>query len=125
MTKGMVRPQTGRFSKDVPRASIRREFPLTLTLNLSESGRGFGHGWVPRDQLVHAGYLQYGFNMLVGTGQSQLSPPLLLPPLWLDGPFQLLALPANRDSARYFQHNNVRRQVLGLNLQHKQVLSDV
>jgi hypothetical protein len=37
----------------------------------------------------------------------------------------LLALPANRDSARYFQHNNVRRQVLGLNLQHKQVLSDV
>jgi len=36
-----------------------------------------------------------------------------------DGPFQLLALPAERDSSRDFQDNNVGVHVLGLNLQHK------
>ena len=37
----------------------------------------------------------------------------------LCSPFQLLALPADCDSARYFQNNNVRLQMLGLNFQHK------
>jgi hypothetical protein len=37
----------------------------------------------------------------------------------VDGPFQLLAFPADLDSSRYFQDNNVKAQVRGLNLQHK------
>src|SRR5580700_4717884 len=44
----------------------------------------------------------------------------------VDSPFQLLALAANGDSARDLQNDNVRRQLLGLNVQHKtKVLSNL
>jgi hypothetical protein len=36
-----------------------------------------------------------------------------------DRPFQMLAIPADRDSSGYFQDNNVRLQLLGLNLEYK------
>src|SRR5437660_542399 len=45
----------------------------------------------------------------------------VLVPQGLRGRFQLLALFADGDPSRDFQHDNVRQQVLGLNLQHEAI----